>query len=209
MESYAYLNGLLTGASLLIAIGAQNAFVIKQGLMKNHVFVTALYCAIADALLITLGVIGLGPFLTSNWVLMYIAGYGGAAFLFWYGYRAFKAAFQNEKLKIDLSSEAPSFKKTLILVSVFTLLNPNVYLDTVILIGSISTQFCSTERFYYAFGAITSSFLWFFTIGYGARLLTPLFENPKAWKVLDFLIGCIMWTIGISLIWNLDKLCTI
>lgn len=208
MILFPFISGLLTGASLLIAIGPQNAFVIKQGLMKNQVLVTALYCAIMDALLICLGVMGVGPIFTSNWVLMYIAGYGGAAFLYWYGYRAFKGAFKNEQLRIDRSTEVPSLKKTFILLSVFTFLNPNVYLDTVILIGSISTQFCAPERPFYALGAITSSFIWFFSIAFGARLLSPLFENPKAWKVLDFIIGCIMWAIATSLLLNVDKLCT-
>lgn len=197
-----FLKGCFTSAGLIIAIGAQNAFVIKQGLMKNQVFVTALFCSIVDSSLIALGVGGLGQFLTSNELLMRIATWGGAVFLFWYGLRAFLSAFRSRTLILspEDSLEKPSLKETIVTLCMVCFFNPHVYLDTVVLLGSIGSQFSPTGRAFFAGGAILVSFTWFFSVCYGARLLAPIFENPKAWKILDFIIGCIMWGIGLSLL---------
>jgi L-lysine exporter family protein LysE/ArgO len=204
MENYhiPLLQGCVTSAGLIIAIGAQNAFVIKQGLMKNQVFITALFCALVDSSLIAVGVGGLGEFLTSNQILLQISNWGGAAFLFWYGFRAFRSSFRSQNLTFgnlnDL--EKPSLKETLITLSIICFLNPHVYLDTVVLLGSIGSQLTPLERPFFAVGAMISSFIWFFGVCYGARLLAPIFEKPIAWKILDFIIGCIMWGIGLSLL---------
>jgi len=195
-----FLEGCGTGAGLIIAIGAQNAFVLKQGLLKNHVFATAIVCSLIDAALIALGVGGFGAILTSNLFLLSAARWGGAAFLFYYGFRSFRAVFKAESLRLDGSRDRPDLKMTLVTALVLSLLNPHVYLDTVVLLGSIGAQFPASERLFFALGAMLSSFIWFFTMGYGARYLAPLFQKPVAWKVLDFLIGCIMWGIALSLL---------
>ena len=203
-----FIEGCGTGAGLIIAIGAQNAFVLKQGIMKNHVFVTALICSLVDALLICAGVGGFGVILTSNLLLLSISRWGGAVFLFYYGFRSFRAVFKSESLTINIGPERPNLRMTLATVLALSLLNPHVYLDTVVLLGSIGAQFPPSERLYFALGAMLASFVWFFGMGYGARYLAPLFQKPLSWKVLDFLIGCIMWTIALSLVlWTQNCIC--
>lgn len=199
MAIVSLLEGALTSAGLIVAIGAQNAFVLKQGLMRNRVFVTALFCVVVDSFLIALGVGGFGSLVASNQVLLNIARWGGAAFLFWYGFRSFRSAFRAQSLQADLGAK-PGLKETILILLAVSFLNPHVYLDTVLLIGSVGAQFELQERPYFAAGAMLSSCIWFFGLSYGARFLAPLFENPKAWKILDGLIGCIMWAIATSLI---------
>lgn len=194
-----FLEGLGTGAGLIIAIGAQNAFVLKQGILKNHVFITALICASIDALLICVGVGGVGTLLTSNTLLLVIARWGGVVFLGYYGFRSFCSVFKSESLHLDANRQRPTLKMTLASVFMFSFLNPHVYLDTVVLLGSISAQFPLEQRLFFALGAMLASFIWFFAMGYGARYLAPLFQKPMAWKILDFLIGCVMWGIALSL----------
>ncbi len=210
MENLALIEGSSTSAGLLIAIGAQNAYVLKQGILKNYVFTTALFCSVVDAILISIGVGGVGDLISMNRVALYIAAWGGAAYLFWYGFRAFKSSLSSEGLQVsqDNPMVKPSFNQTLLTLAAVSLLNPNVYLDTVVLLGTISSQFCFQDRIYFAIGAIATSFIWFFSITYGARFLAPLFEKPAAWKILDFFIGCIMWSIAASLILNIDKQCS-
>lgn len=204
-----FVEGCGTGAGLIIAIGAQNAFVLKQGIMKNHVFVTALICSLIDAFLICAGVGGFGVILTSNLLLLSIARWGGAAFLFYYGFRSFRAVFKSESLKINVGPERPNLRMTLTTVLALSLLNPHVYLDTVVLLGSIGAQFPPAERLYFALGAMLASFVWFFGMGYGARYLAPLFQKPLSWKILDFVIGCIMWAIALSLVlWKQSCVCS-
>lgn len=203
MENYAPLiKGCFTGAGLIVAIGAQNAFVLKQGLMKNQVFVTALFCAVTDALLVMIGVAGFGKIFSSSDTLIFVSKWGGAVFLFWYGFRSFRSVFHKQSLLVEKikGPPRPSLKETFAILAMLTFLNPHVYLDTIILIGSMGAQFYPHERPWFAVGVIISSFLWFFGICYGARLLAPFFENPKSWKVLDFLVGCTMWAIAISLL---------
>ncbi len=204
-----FLEGCGTGAGLIIAIGAQNAFVLKQGILKNYVFITVLICAIIDALLISLGVGGFGAILTSNSLLLSLARWGGAAFLTYYGFRSFRAVFKSESLKLRSGSERLDLKMTIGTVLALSLLNPHVYLDTVVLLGSIGAQFPLEERFFFALGAMLASFIWFFGLGYGASYLAPLFQKPLSWKILDFLIGCVMWAIALSLVlWTQDCVCS-
>lgn len=196
-----FLFGTFTSAGLLVAIGAQNAYVLKQGLMKHKVFLTALFCSLADALLITMGVGGLGSLITASTLLLWIAKWGGFAFLIWYGSKSFRACFRNQSMKIDTGIlEKPGTKEVLLTLSAFTFLNPQVYLDTLVLVGTVGSQFESSERTLYAAGAILGSWVWFFSLAYGSRLLAPLFENPVAWRILDFLVGCVMWAIAFSLL---------
>lgn len=197
-----FVKGCGTGAGLIIAIGAQNAFVLKQGIMKSHVFIVALLCAIIDAVLIALGVGGLGKLITSVPYLLDITKYGGAVFLFYYGFRAFRSAYvAGQGLQIDESFEHPTLKVTILTLLAMSLLNPHVYLDTVVLLGSIGAQFEELERALFAIGAMVASFLWFFSLAYGASYFAPLFKKPRAWRILDICVGVIMWVIAISLLW--------
>jgi len=201
-----FLQGCGTGGSLIMAIGTQNAFVLKQGLLRNHVFMTALACSLGDVILITLGVGGFGEIIVQNDLLMLFARYGGGIFLFWFGAKSFYNAFQNNTIQLDKARPTQTLRNTLVTIFVVTFLNPHAYVDAVVLLGSISAQFPGEERFFFGLGAIVASFVWFFSLAYGARLLAPLFTRPLAWKILDILIGCIVWGIGISLIFP-DCLC--
>lgn len=197
------LKGCLTTAGLIVAIGAQNAFVLKQGITKNQVFWTALFCSFADASLIALGVGGFGSILTSSQLLLFIAKWGGAGFLFWYGYRSFRSIFRTQSLNVqDENGQRPSLKETFLTLAAVTFLNPHVYLDTVVLLGSIGSQFESNERPFFAFGAMLASLCWFFSLSYGARLLAPFFKKKLSWKILDFCVGSTMWAIALSLIFS-------
>ncbi|MCQ0970848.1 LysE/ArgO family amino acid transporter [Paracoccus sp. TK19116] len=190
--------GLLTGLSLIVAIGAQNAFVLKQGLMRQHVLAVCLFCAISDAVLIAAGVAGAGAIAArAPWFLI-LMRWGGAAFLIWYGARAALSAWRGgETLRAAGAPPAP-LAVTLTTIAALTWLNPHVYLDTVVLLGSISAQ--SPDRLAFALGAMSGSFLFFFSLGYGARLLAPVFARSAAWRVLDALIAAVMWSIAAGLI---------
>lgn len=198
---FPFLEGCGTGAGLIIAIGAQNAFVLKQGILKNQVFATALFCAVTDAFLISIGVAGFGELLSLNPILLLVAKWGGAAFLFYYGIRSFRSVFSDHTLKINKKGPGhPSLKESILVLCALSFLNPHVYLDTVVLLGTIGAQFEGMNRLFFTLGAISASFIWFFGMCYGARYLAPLFGKPSSWKILDFLIGCIMWGIAISLV---------
>jgi L-lysine exporter family protein LysE/ArgO len=194
-----FLNGLFLGASLIIAIGAQNAFVLRQGLMRAHVFPVALVCALSDALLISIGVFALGLIRDILPGFETAAKWGGAAFLAVYAVMAARRAFASEAM-VAGGGEAMPLLPTLLVCLGFTLLNPHVYLDTVVLVGSIGSQYPGETRPIFAFGAATASFLWFFGLGYGARLLTPVFARPMAWRVLDGIIALVMATLAASLV---------
>ena len=193
------LSGLFLGGGLIIAIGAQNAFVLRLGLLRQHVFAVCLLCALSDALLIVLGIAGLGSLVQRSPLLLSIASYGGAAFLFFYGLMAFRRALSPDGLSAA-QDQVMSFKAAIATALAFTFLNPHVYLDTVVLVGSVSAQYQGDARLAFGGGAVTASFLWFFGLGYGARLLAPIFARPKAWQILDFIIGCVMWTLAASLL---------
>ncbi|MEE9314922.1 MAG: LysE/ArgO family amino acid transporter [Rhizobiaceae bacterium] len=193
------LEGFALGGSLIIAIGAQNAFILRQGLLREHVFVLCLFAAIADALLIFLGVAGFGALVQSNPTFLYWVTIGGALFLFAYGLIAWRRAWKPDVMKAK--SDAPaSLKVALATLFAFTFLNPHVYLDTVILLGGISGRHLGDARIVFGAGAMLASFVWFFSLGYGARWLTPIFEKPAAWRILDGIIGSIMFAIAISLL---------
>lgn len=195
----AAIAGFLLGASLIIAIGAQNAFILRQGLLRQHVFILSLICALSDALLIAAGVAGLGTLISQSPKLITAVTIGGALFLFSYAIIAFRRALKPEVLKAANTGEArlgPAIAACL----AFTFLNPHVYLDTVVLLGSLSAAYEGQARLAFGLGAATASFVWFFGLGYGARLLEPVFARPASWRVLDFLIGAVMSAIGLSLV---------
>ncbi|GGA92961.1 amino acid transporter [Brucella endophytica] len=195
----AALSGFLLGASLIIAIGAQNAYILRQGLLRQHVFVLCLICALSDALLITAGVAGLGTLLAHSPMLIAAVTLGGAVFLFSYAFVAFRRSFKPEAMEAR-GKGAASLKAAVATCLALTFLNPHVYLDTVLLLGSLSARFEGADRIAYGAGAAVASFVWFFGLGYGARLLQPVFAKPAAWRILDCLIGFVMAGIGISLL---------
>ena len=193
-----FLIGFSLGLSLIMAIGAQNAFVLKQGLLKQHVLWLCLICAVSDALLIAAGVFGLGKWIESHPVFVLWMKYFGAAFLILYGLRSLYSAFKSSQSLLPDDQLSLSLKKSILLCLGFTWLNPHVYLDTVVLLGSISAQY--TDKLAFASGAMSASFIFFFSLGYGARLLRPIFANPKAWKILDGLIALIMFSLATLLL---------
>ena len=199
-EFSAAVDGFILGGGLILAIGAQNAYVLKMGLLRRHVFLICLVCALTDAVLIALGAGGFGALVSANTTLQSIAAWGGAAFLFVYGLRAFWAALRPGAMDVDAAAATITWQSALTTVLAVSLLNPHVYLDTVVLVGSIAGQYAPAARLSFAIGAMTASFVWFFGLGYGARILTPIFERPSAWRVLDIFVGFVMWWIAFALI---------
>jgi len=190
---------------LIIAIGAQNAFVLNHGVRKNHYIIIPLICSICDALLIALGVTGMGTIIASSNTLSLIAGTGGAGFLFIYGINSFRSAIKGGSLSTD-TKVALSLKATILTTLAVTLLNPHVYLDTVILLGSISSQFKQPGHIFFGAGAVTASFIWFFSLSLGGKMLAPLFTKELSWRVLDTLVGITMWSIALSVLKGLSVL---
>lgn len=194
----AFFSGLLLGASLIIAIGAQNAFILRQGLLRQHVFILCLICAASDAALIALGVGGLGALVSQAPALIKVVTVGGALFLATYAVVAFRRAL-HPQIMTAISSETGSLKAAVATCLAFTFLNPHVYLDMIVLIGGLSARFEGSARSAFGAGAALASFVWFFGLGYGARLLEPVFARPAAWRVLDVIIGLVMAGLAISL----------
>lgn len=194
----AFIAGFSLGFSLILAIGAQNAFVLRQGLRREHVLATVLVCALSDAALIAAGVAGFGALAEAVPWLETVMRYGGAAFLLAYGARNFIAAWRGGEA-MDTGGEARhSLRGVTMTVIALTWLNPHVYLDTVVLLGSISAQY--DDKLAFGGGAVLASFTFFFALGYGARLLSPLFARPVAWRVLDVVVGLTMWAIAAKLL---------
>ncbi|RMF13176.1 MAG: amino acid transporter [Gammaproteobacteria bacterium] len=186
-----WIEGFLTSGSLIMAIGAQNAWVLAQGLRRNHVGTIALTCATLDMLLIFAGVAGLGVLISQHPSLLLVASGGGALFLTLYGLRALFNALRPGAL-VAANGAPLSRRQTVLTALAITLLNPHVYLDTVLLIGSIGGQYPVAERMTFALGAASASFVWFYGLAYGAGRLAPLFARPAAWRVLDALVAAIM-----------------
>ncbi|MFY7862713.1 MAG: LysE/ArgO family amino acid transporter [Rhodoluna sp.] len=194
---FAFLPGFFAGLGLIVAIGAQNAFVIRQGLSRQHVFVVVAICAIADATLIALGIAGLGAIIQGlPWLLEGVRWFG-VAYLTWFGIKSVRSAFKNQTMDTS-GAQTTSLKKAVLAVLGFTFLNPHVYLDTVILLGSISNQFAD-DRWIFGFGAMTASIVWFSAIGFGARAASRFMSKPIFWRVLDSLIAVVMFSIAFYL----------
>ncbi|WPZ21049.1 LysE/ArgO family amino acid transporter [Sulfitobacter faviae] len=192
------LPGFALSLTLIMAIGAQNAFVLRQGLRREHVLPVVLVCAASDAVLIMSGVAGFGALAEAAPWFGLLMRYGGAAFLLWYGWRNAVSAWQGgEALEVEGQSTR-SLRKAILTLLALTWLNPHVYLDTLVLLGSISAQY--PDRLSFGIGAVLASFVFFFSLGYGARLLAPLFARPRSWQVLDAIIAVTMWAIAIKLL---------
>ncbi|SFO29732.1 L-lysine exporter family protein LysE/ArgO [Roseovarius lutimaris] len=193
----AEIAGFALGLSLILAIGSQNAFVLRQGLRREHVLAVVLVCALSDAALITFGVTGFGALAERVPGLERVMRYGGAAFLIWYGARSFLTAWRGGEV-LEAGAGAGSLRRAVLTCLALTWLNPHVYLDTVVLLGSVSSQY--GDRLGFGLGAVSASFVFFFCLGYGARLLAPLFRRELSWRVLDAGIGVVMWVIAARLL---------
>lgn len=193
----AALAGFALGFSLILAIGAQNAFVLRQGLRREHVWAVVLVCALSDAVLVAAGVAGFGALAEAVPGLERVMRYGGAAFLLVYGARAFVAAWRGGEV-LEAGQGAGGRARALLTCLALTWLNPHVYLDTVVLLGSVSAQY--DNRLGFGAGAVGASFVFFLGLGFGARLLAPFFRRPLSWRVLDALVGAVMWAIAAGLL---------
>ena len=200
MFGSAFTTGFALSATLIIAIGAQNAFVLRQGIRKEHVAPIVAFCAIADLLLIAVGVAGLAGILGDSPTLVALLTIAGSAFLVWYGIRALQRALLPQSLRAAAGNEPLSLANAMAQAAGFTLLNPHVYLDTVLLMGSIGTRQPADMRIWFVGGAACASGVWFTTLGFGARLLAPIFARPRAWQVLDTLVGLTMLSLAVLLI---------
>lgn len=195
-----YLKGFIVTFSLIVAIGAQNAYILKLGLLRQYVGLAVFLCILFDFILISAGVLGLGYFVQGNQLFINIIAIIGIVFLSIYGILSFKAAFKNESLKIDDQIKTNPLKKVITMLLVFTFLNPHTYLDTILLIGGIGANIQNDLKVYFLLGAASGSAVWFISLGFGARFLIPLFKKPITWKILDVSIGFIMLIIAYSLI---------
>ena len=193
----ALIPGFLTGLSLIVAIGAQNAFVIRQGLLRSHVLLVVAVCSLSDAFLIILGTGGLGEIVKANEHLLTFIRWFGVAYLTWFGIRSLRSAFKENQLLASGTAET-SWKKILATVLALTYLNPHVYLDTVIFVGSIANQF-TTDRWYFAFGASLASLAWFTSIGFGAQAASKLMSKPIFWRIFDTFVALVMFSIALTL----------
>lgn len=193
----ALFTGLLTGLSLIIAIGAQNAFVLRQGLSREHIGTVVLICIAGDVLLITAGVAGVGAVVQSHPTVLTVCRWLGAAYLVWFGIRSLLAA----RRPAALGTGAPAARGSVAVVALtITFLNPHVYLDTVLMLGNIANQHGTTGRWWFAVGACFGSIIWFTLIGYGARYAARWMSRPATWRVLDVLVGLTMLTVAALLV---------
>jgi len=195
----AYMTGLGTTAGLIVAIGAQNAYLLTQSVRKNHHIMIALICTLFDILFISVGVAGVGAYFAQSPQLMNIAAWGGAAFLFAYGFMSLRSAFKSNALELNNKAD-DSLKKVVLTTLAVTVLNPHVYVDTVVLIGGISAQFDAKSRLSFALGACTASVLWFYLLTFAGVRLAPFFARPLTWRILDLAMCAVMWSVAVSLI---------
>jgi len=193
------LKGMGMSAGLIMAIGSQNAHVLRMGLRKQHVGLTVMICIACEMLLILAGVAGIGGMINSQPVLLTIARWGGAAFLIWYGVRSLRAAASQQSLVAEAGELSLTAGKAALAVLGATLLNPHTYLDTVVLLGAIGGQQPGDGKYWFAVGAILNATIWFAALGFGARLLAPWFAKPMAWRVLDSLVGIVMLMLALNL----------
>ncbi|SER69731.1 L-lysine exporter family protein LysE/ArgO [Pseudomonas sp. NFACC02] len=193
-----YLNGLLVAFGLIMAIGTQNAYVLAQSLRREHHLSVALLCIVCDAVLVTAGVFGLANVLAHNPTLLAVARWGGLAFLLWYGGKALRRAVSPQSLQHGDADGQRSRRAVLLTALAVTLLNPHVYLDTVLLIGSLGAQ--QLEPGAYVAGAASASLLWFSTLAIGAAWLAPWLARPATWRLLDLMVAVMMFSVAVQLI---------
>ena len=203
MMGSVFLQGLALSLGLIVAIGAQNAFVLRQGLRREHVASVVFFCAITDALLIAAGVLGMAQALGERPMVAHALALAGAVFLAAYGWNALRRALQQNGLLANEEGDGLTWAAAMAQAAAFTLLNPHVYIDTVLLVGSIGAQQPAGLQAWFVAGASSASLLWFCALGFGARWLAPLFAKPRAWQVFDILIGLTMWVLSGMLVMHL------
>ncbi|MFZ6733990.1 LysE/ArgO family amino acid transporter [Undibacterium sp. Ji42W] len=194
------LKGMGMSAGLIMAIGSQNAHVLRMGLRQQHVALTVMICIACEMLLILAGVAGIGGMINSQPVLLMMARWGGVAFLIWYGLRSLRAAASQQSLVAEDGELNLTAGKAALAVLGATLLNPHTYLDTVVLLGAIGGQQPGDGKYWFAVGAVLNATIWFAALGFGARLLAPWFAKPIAWRVLDSVVGIVMLMLALNLI---------
>lgn len=195
----AFISGFYASAGLLTAIGAQNAFVLSNGVKKNHHFKIAVICALFDVLFIMLGVGGIGSFVAGNDMLIKYSAWGGALFLFVYGLKSLISAFKEKSMEMNNETESGLSKLIMATVAV-TVLNPHVYLDTIVLLGGISAKFEGDGRYLFGMGASLASIVWFFTLVTFSSMMAELFKKPAVWRALDVFVCVSMWGVAASLV---------
>ena len=191
----AFISGFFISISLILALGPQNVFVMRQGLLRSHVFASCLVCSISDALLIAAGVLGVGLFLSEMEGMAVWMSIGASVFLIFYGCLRIKSALNPKGLEID-EAESQDLWQTILAGMAFTYLNPHVYVDTLLLIGGASSNYVGDEKLMFGIGAATASFVFFFSLGYGAKSLSPILNNPESWKIIDLFIAGVMFTVA-------------
>ena len=191
----AFISGFLISISLILALGPQNVFVMRQGLLRSHVFAACLVCSISDALLIGAGVLGVGLFLSEMEELAIWMSIGASIFLIFYGCLRIKSALDPKGLEVG-DDESQDLWPTILAGLAFTYLNPHVYVDTLLLIGGASSSYAGDEKLMFGIGAATASFVFFFSLGYGAKQLSPILNNPESWKIIDLFIAGVMFTVA-------------
>ena len=191
----AFISGFLISISLILALGPQNVFVLRQGLLRSHVFAACLICSISDALLIAAGVLGVGLFISEIEELAIWMSVGAALFLIAYGILRTKSAFNPKGMEVG-EGESKDLWPTILAGLAFTYLNPHVYVDTLLLIGGASSSYAGDEKLMFGIGAATASFVFFFSLGYGAKRLSPILNNPESWKIIDLFIAGVMFTVA-------------
>lgn len=195
------VQGALISGGLIIAIGAQNTFILRQGLLGQKVFYACAVCFICDAVLITLGILGVSSVLQQFPFFLNVLAMLGAVFLYWYGCNSFIRAYKGDNhLNVEqVGSQEQLIPKLMLTTLAITLLNPHVYLDTLVIIGGIGGTLGREEKHWFLLGSVLASFIWFFGLGYASKKLIPFFESSKTWVVLDFLIGVVMCWIAAGL----------
>lgn len=196
------LKGAMLSGGLIVAIGSQNIFVLRQGLLGRNIFYVSLVCFLCDFMLMSIGVMGLGAVISSSNSLMSVLSLIGAVFLYFYGFFAFKRSFLGGSYMKVYSNDIElnrSVAPTVLAALAITLLNPHVYLDTVVIVGGIAGTLNPDEKIWFLIGSLLASFVWFFGLGYGARLLVPLFKKESTWRLLDLLVGVVMFWIATEL----------
>lgn len=199
------LQGFLTGIGLIMVIGTQNAFILRQGIMRNHVFLIATVSSLGDIFLITIGINGLGTFVQTSHMLQLFMVIAGSIFLFTYGGFAFKAAWEKQVLDVDLSAPPVVDRalKVILMALGFSILNPHAWLDAGIILGSIGGQLDSAaQRHCFTIGAIMASFVWFYTLAFAAWKLAPYLSKPRVWQTINIIVGLMMWGIAANLIYD-------
>lgn len=196
-----FLHGFVVCFGLIVSIGAQNAFLLKQGLLKQHIFWIATICFVCDVLLMGIGVLGLGTLISQSPLISLILAIVGAVFLFTYGSRSFISAYRGTtQLLAEQNNLNTNLKKTVLITLAITLLNPHVYIDTVVIVGGIGGTLSFEQKIGFLSGALLCSFLWFFGLGYGAGMLSNYFKKRRTWQILDSITGVIMYAIAFSLL---------